>query len=310
MKILFVSSGNSDKGISPIIVAQGNSLVNKDVEIDYYTIKGRGIIGYLRNVIPLRKDYIKGGYDLCHAHFSLTAFVASLAGIKPLVVSLMGWNVEQPILRWFIRFFCKYSWSSCIVKSEKMKSALQLDNLEVIPNGIDLDLFKPLEKKECVVKLGWDSMKVNILFAGNPKRPIKNYPLAEGAINRLNRPDIVVHTLGGVEHSKMPLLYNGSDIVLLTSIAEGSPNVIKEAMACNCIIVSTDVGDVAERFDDAAGCFLTNQTVEDIVEKLQLALEYKGDVDTRSKVLDLDSKIIAQKIVDIYTNALMKTERH
>jgi hypothetical protein len=93
MKVLFVSSGNSEFGISPIVKNQGESLKQNGIDLDYFTIKGKGIKGYLKN-IPILKKYLKyHNYDIIHAHYSLLAIVATLSGAKPLVVSLMGSDI-------------------------------------------------------------------------------------------------------------------------------------------------------------------------------------------------------------------------
>ncbi len=93
MKVLFVSSGNSEIGISPIIKNQGESLKQNGIDLYYFTIKGKGINGYLKN-IPILKKYLKyHNYDIIHAHYSLLAIVATLSGAKPLVVSLMGSDI-------------------------------------------------------------------------------------------------------------------------------------------------------------------------------------------------------------------------
>lgn len=93
MKVLFVSSGNSEFGISPIIKNQGESLKQNGIDLYYFTIKGKGIKGYLKN-IPILKKYLKNhNYDIIHAHYSLSAIVATLSGAKPLVVSLMGSDI-------------------------------------------------------------------------------------------------------------------------------------------------------------------------------------------------------------------------
>ena len=95
MRVLFVSSGNSVKGISPIIKNQGDSLVDMGVDLTYFTIKGKGFKGYSNSVFKLKKVLNKNEYDIIHAHYSLSAIVASFAGAKPLVVSLMGSDVKH-----------------------------------------------------------------------------------------------------------------------------------------------------------------------------------------------------------------------
>ena len=95
MKILFVSSGNSQNGISPIIKNQGESIVKAGIELEYFLIKGKGIKGYFKSIFTLRKHLKNNTYDIVHVHYSLSAIVASLAGAKPLIVSLMGSDVKS-----------------------------------------------------------------------------------------------------------------------------------------------------------------------------------------------------------------------
>jgi len=91
MKVLFVSSGNSEFGISPIVKNQGESLKQNGIDLDYFTIKGKGINGYLKN-IPILKKYLKAHhYDIIHAHYSFCGWVTKLTLTKiPVIVSLMG----------------------------------------------------------------------------------------------------------------------------------------------------------------------------------------------------------------------------
>lgn len=305
MKVLFVSSGNSSTGISPLIMAQGDSLKELGLVVEYYQIKGRGWKGYLANIRPLRKLLKTKKYDLVHAHFSLSGFVSALAGARPLVVSLMGWNVKRPLLKPVIKVFNWMFWQACIVKSAGMRDSLNLKNLVLLPNGVDLELFRPMDKLKARARLGWTDDYKHILFAANPARPIKNFTLAKQAVELLKRDSKAeLHVLQGVKHADMPYLYNAADVVLLTSIAEGSPNVIKEAMACNCVIVSTDVGDVRERFGDSQACFICGHDPAEVCAKLLQALAYKGSVNTREAVLGLDSLLTARRLLSVYQEVI------
>lgn len=304
MKVLFISSGN--EGISPIIKAQANSLIRNGVDISFAPTIGKGALGYISNVSKIRKAIKEIKPDIVHAHNIFVGFVCSLAGATPLVVSLMGWNVRKPILRWLIKIFNKFTWDICIVKSELMKKDLGINSVFVIPNGVNLDVFRPMDRKIALEKCGWDSDKTNILFAANPSNPIKNYELAREAVKLVDDNNIILHGLKDILHDEVVYRFNAADVVFLTSIAEGSPNVIKEALACNCKVVSTDVGDVSERFQDNPACFLAEQNAADIAEKLKMALDYEGAVATRELVMELDSKIIAEKLILLYEGILSK----
>lgn len=258
MNILFICSGNR-AGVNPIIKNQGDSLNLLGHKVEYFTIIGHGVKGYLSNVVKLKECISSGNYDVIHAHYSLSAFVASLAGADKLIVSLMGSDVKASILyKYMIKIFYKlFRWRCIIVKSEDMYNDLGVKKAVVIPNGVNLNRFLSKDKAECQNKLNWDKDKIHILFTSNPERQEKNFELARQSIETLNNPMIELHYMKGVNNEETPLYYNGADVVLLTSLWEGSPNAIKEAMACCRPIVSTDVGDVRWLLGDIKGCYIT-----------------------------------------------------
>jgi glycosyltransferase involved in cell wall biosynthesis len=92
---------------------------------------------------------------------------------------------------------------------------------------------------------------------------------------------------------------------------EGSPNVIKEAMACNCPIVATDVGDIRWVLGETEGCYISSFDTKEFADKIRLALKYSETVGRtngmkRIQELGLDSETIAKRIIDIYKKALNK----
>ena len=307
MKVLFVSSGNSKLGISPIIKNQGDSLHKAGIDISYYLIKGKGFLGYLKNIKPLRKFIKQNKVDIVHAHYSDSAFVASLAGAKPLIVSLMGDDIQGSYLsKIFIKIFYKISWKKIIVKSARMYNHLGLTNASVIPNGVNVEMFSSIDKISCQKQLGWDYNKKHILFAANSSRPEKNYTLAKKAFSILNKKNIELHSLINVSPKQMPLWMNSADVVLLVSLREGSPNVIKEAMACNIPIVSTDVGDVKEVIGNTKGCYLTSFDPKDIADKINIVLDRGKRTRGKENLKHLESSVIAKKIINIYLKNLRK----
>jgi len=311
MKILFVFSGNSLYfDISPFIQAQAESLRKLGHTIDYYPIKGKGIGGYISNIPQLKQYVKKGNYDIIHSHYSFCGVVSTLATKKPVVCSLMGSDVkESGLWKLLIRYFIKHKWLKTIVKSEEMKKELEIDKVEVIPNGVDLEIFKPLDNNECIKEIGWKQDRKIVLFAANPQRPEKNFSLAKKAIATLNIEDVELKVVYNVPHKEMPLYLNASDLLLSTSLWEGSPNVIKEAMACNCPIVTTNVGDVKWLLDGVEGCFITTNDPKDVADKIKKALNFKGRTKGRDKLisLGLDSEHIAKKIIKVYEEVINNT---
>jgi len=306
MRVLFVSSGNSSNKVNTVIFNQAEALKkNHSVDIDYFSIEGKGIVGYLKNVLPLWRYLKNNEYDVIHAHYSFSAFVSSLSCANPLVVSLMGSDVFSGIIfRILIRMFSHiFSWKCTIVKSIEMKEKLKLSRMLIIPNGVDLDRFKLMNKYNCQNKLGWDASKRHILFPADPNRPEKNYKLAERVYEQLDMDKIELHTLEGVPNEEMPIWYNASDVILLTSLWEGSPNVVKEAMACNRPIISTDIGDVRDVVGETEGCHIVNFELDDVFAKTIDVLDRKKEgTDGRKRIIELkmDSENISEKIYHIY----------
>ena len=313
MKVLFVSSGNNISGISTIVANQGASIRNEGIYLNYFTIKGRGAIGYLKNIPVLKRHLNNNRYDIIHAHFSLSALVATLtfSGI-PLVISLMGSDVQMNRL-WLgiIKINYRFFWYAVIVKSETMKEKLKLKNAFVIPNGVDLNKFILVDKNIARQKLDIAPTEKYILFLADPTRYEKNFALAQKAICLLKKESLILKVIFNENQDTIVNYLNAVDLLLLTSFWEGSPNVLKEAMACNCPIVATDVGDVRWLLDGVEGHFISSFSPIDVAAKIEQAIDFSNKiVRTRGREriikLGLDSNNVAQKIISVYKNVLKK----
>lgn len=313
MKVLFVSSEKKNNEINPLIKAQGDSLNEAGSEVEYFLIRGKGVVGYLSQISVLRNQLLNNNYDIVHAHFSYSGFVAALAGSKRLIVSLMGSDVNASFYQRLVLYpFYRFFWKRVIVKSKEMKKRLGFKKVDVVPNGVNINEFRPIEKQSATKKLEWNSDELNILFVANPSRPEKNYALAKESVNSFQgetTKNLRLHALVNVQHELIPYYMNACDIVLLTSLWEGSPNVIKEAMACNKPIVCTKVGDVEMLLSDVNGGFMADHEAKDVKNKLVEAYQFVQSgkkVDTRDRIIDLnlDSSSIADKILNIYNGLL------
>ncbi|MCG8698157.1 MAG: glycosyltransferase, partial [Bacteroidales bacterium] len=269
------------------------------ITIHFYAIKGR----YFSNYQPLRKQIKSNNYDIIHAHYSLSGILASLTTNKPVVVSLMS-SLENKNLRYYIiKFFIRFIWSKTIVKSKKAALNLKNKSLEVIPNGIDLSLYQNLDKTRLRKKLNLRAEKKYVIFVANPNRQVKNFPLTENAFRLLNRKNVELLTVYNKTHQEVIEYMIAADALILTSLSEGSPNVIKEALACNLPIVTTNVGDVRWLLQNVKGTYISNSFDENEIAKLlQQALSFEGTVNGKEKLiqLQLDSITISQRIIELY----------
>jgi glycosyltransferase involved in cell wall biosynthesis len=305
MKVLFIRSGNH--GEHPITENQADSLIRQGIEVRFYDVHGKGIDGYIKNISSLRKFVLENDIDLIHAHYSFSGFLASLSFLhKPILVSLMGSDVNEAgfINRFILKLFIKHAWSVTIVKSRSMQDYLGIMNIIVLPNGVDLDKFKAVEKTEALNILGWSDKKKHILFCSDPYRKEKNFDLLKQAVPLINDYQCEIHFLKGIKSNDIHIYYSAADVLVLTSKSEGSPNVIKEAMACNCPIVSTDVGDVREIISNTEGCFISGFSPNELSAKLRMALDSGKRTKGRDNISHVSSTVIALKLVGIYGSVL------
>lgn len=330
MKILFVFSGNSKQfPISPFTKAQADSLRDRGIEVDYFPIVGKGGLNYLKNVQPLRQHLRKNRYDLIHAHYSLCGWVAVLAalGSIPVVLSLMGDDAQGTftgnrkvdfksryliLLTRLIQPFVQ----AIISKSTNLEAAVWRKSISrVIPNGVRLDQFQ-LYEGGCRAALGLDPEKKYVLFLGNPTDSNKNFALVQSAAQLLNNPNLELLNPYPVTHDKVVQYLNSADVFVLCSFGEGSPNVVKEAMSCNCPMVVTPAGDAAWVVADTKGCYVSTYDSRDFAEKLDEALAFastNGRTKGRDRILalGLDAGSVAQQLERVYQKVLnYKPQEH
>lgn len=323
MRVLFVSSGQSPDRISPVVRAQGRSVQRSGVSLVFFPIGGRGVFSYLRAVPRLRRELAGKNHDLVHAHYGLCGIVAMMAARgQKLVVSFMGDDLlgsrlqdgrirpASRIMSALNAFISARFYDHTIVKSERMlHRRLNSGSVSVIPNGVDTDLFRPVGRAEALKVTGWDPGNRHIIFVSDPSRSEKNYPLAKMAMDYLARRDFELHAVNGIDQGLMPYIYGSADALLLTSFHEGSANAVKEAMACNCPVISTDTGDASLVTGDTPGCFIVPWDHIAISLAVERAVDFrvtKGETSGRERIISmgLDSVSVADRIIRIYNRVL------
>ena len=285
---------------------QGDSLIEMGYDVDYYQITGKGFWGYFGNIPKIRRAIKKGKYDIIHAHYSYSAIATSLAGTHRMVVSLMGSDIlSSPLMLMIIRLFCRFRWKSIIVKTDAMAARIRSRKVMVLPNGVNTKLFRPSDKGEARKELGLPDRKI-VLFAADPSRTEKNYKLASDAFNKLGREDTILLPVYDAPHHLMPFYMNASDVLLITSLYEGSVNTVKEALACNLKVVGTDVGDVWINITGLDGCFITSPDADEIAGKINEALESKTLTRGAERIIEmgLDSATINQRLAALYLSVI------
>lgn len=297
------------------IKSQIDSIRRKGIDIEILFIDAwSSRFAYMKAVGRLWRKVRTGSYDIVHAHYGFSGIIARMQWRVPVIVSFCGGDIlGNPDIRERRSLSSRiYTAGSqilahfvpvVIVKSEEMRRRLmKQSNVYVIPNGVDFNKFFPENRSTARKRLGLDPRKKIILFPSNANWIRKGAELARAAVAALNgRHDVEFITLYGQDPATVPVYMNASDAVIMTSMWEGSPNVIKEAMACNIPIVSTDVGDVKEIISDCSGCFIVRRHVKDISRKLHKVLSEYDRTNGREYIEALEIGKIADRIIDLYS---------
>jgi len=308
MKILIVCSKNSGN-IAPFIVEQVDSLIKAGFLMDYFTIESKCWKGYLKSRKSLLSKIKEFKPDLIHAHYGLSGLLANLQRRVPVVTTYHGSDINDRRVYPFSRLCMMVSKQNIFVSKNIAFKSLKRDlknrkNYSLIPCGVDINLFVPMDKEKARQKLKLDVGKQYVLFAGSFANGVKNPALAMEAAALI--PEITLLELKGYTREEVSLLMNAVDAVLMTSFTEGSPQFIKESMACNCPVVSVPVGDVQEEIEGVAGCYITSYEPDDVVKKIKLALDFSQRTNGRQRILEreLNLETVAKKIAGIYRKVI------
>lgn len=260
--------------------------------------ESRSPVDYLRFFPQVFRRSLDG-YDLIHANFGLTAPMALAQVRLPVVLSLWGSDLHGEF-GWLSRLCARWC-DAVVVMSEAMADELDRD-CHVVPHGIDFEKFRPEPKADARARLDWDEDARHVLFPYAPDRTIKNFPRAERVVERarerLDSP-VRLQTVSGVSHDEIPTYMNAADVLLLTSDAEGSPNTVKEALACNLPVVSTRVGDVPERLDGVRPSAVCDDDA-DLADALADVLSNPRRSNGREAVRDLRLERTGARLRDVY----------
>jgi glycosyltransferase involved in cell wall biosynthesis len=320
MKLLIVAS-NKGGDFSPFVAEQKDALIRAGIQVASYPHSAHGIMNYIREIKYLRCAIKREKPNVVHAHFGLTGLMATLAAIGmrvPVVVTYHGCDINDTKLRPFSRVAMWLAdWNIFVSRRQMMnafgeeRKAVRSKKWSIIPCGVNVNYFD-----ESKIDTDWFnslySTQNKVLFAGSFDSIVKNASLAKQAVEIYNamHPNAMVDLieLRGYTRDEVVTLMHMCKSLLLTSIREGSPQVVKEAMACGCPIVSVDVGDVAERVDGVEGCYVVaSRDPQDLAKALARSVHF-GRTRGKEKLLEasLDNAQIADRLIDIYTKIIKK----
>lgn len=299
MKILIVCSKNSGR-IAPFITDQVEALQESGVNCECFTVEGKGIKGYLLNLLPLWRKIRAYKPDIVHAHYGLSGVLANLQRKVPVVTTYHGSDINNPEIRRFSKIAIRLSAWNIFVSQKNIQLSGVEKRFSLIPCGVDTTVFKPMDKAICRQKFGFDPDEKLILFAGAFDNKVKNPELAIAAVAKI--PDARLLELKGYNRMQVAELMNAVDVCLMTSHTEGSPQFVKEALACNCPVVSVNVGDVEELLDGVENCRIVERDANMISENLNALLlsSVRSDGNKKIRNSGLAADRVAEKLKEIY----------
>ena len=298
IRILFVASYNKHC-FAPFIIEQAEALQREGCDVEFYGVEGKGLSGYLKALPALRKKIKWYRPDVVHAHYGLCGLLAGLQRRVPVVTTYHGSDINLKSVRPFSKLAMALSAFNVFVSKRTLDLASPRKKYALLPCGIDLSDEQQTAKDDARRLMGLSSDRRYVLFAGAFDNVVKNYPLAQSAMALV--PGVDLLELKGYTRSQVTLLMCAADVFLMTSLSEGSPQVIKEAMACGLPIVSVDVGDVAEVTDGIDGCSICRRDPEAIADAIKEAMSY-GRTNGRCRIIEkgLDNNIVATRLLSVY----------
>lgn len=306
MKILVICSINAGH-IANFITEQVECIRKTGIIMEYFLIQGKGLKGYIKNLPAFKRQVHTFKPDLIHAHYGLSGLFANLQRDVSVITTFHGTDVNSIFLRPFSGIASLLSKHNVFVSKELAAKSFFKGKYSIIPSGIDLNIFFPIDKTEARKRLNLPINEKLILFAGSFTNHVKNYPLAKASVNSFDKVKLI--ELSGYSRKEVNLLMNACDMALMTSFHEGSPQFIKEALSCNCPIVSTNVGDVKSILSDIEGCYISTFSSFNVKEKIVLALKfanYAGRTKGRLRIIELNYDIenINKKLIEVFHKAL------
>ena len=290
----------------PYVHDQVTALQAQGLEVEVLAIPGRGVRGYAQAVGAVAEK--AAGYDLVHAHFGLCGLAAGLARRCPVVTTFHGSDVNDARLRKLSIAAAGLSAWRIFVADElrsQMPGWVTQRRSSVLACGVDTEVFRPRARSEARAALGWDEAGRKVLFAGSFSNPVKDPGLAKEAVAGIEGVELV--ELKGYTREQVALVMNACDALLLTSHREGSPQVVKEAIASNLPVVSVDVGDVKRRLEPPTGVVVTSRSPDELGAALCAALSAPRPHNGSVQAAAFSNSSVAEELIDIYQRTLAQS---
>lgn len=307
MRILVVANFNTGH-FSPFVVEQVDSIRKLGVEFEYFGVVGKGTLGYLKNLPALKRKIKEFRPDIVHAHYGLSGTLASLQNLVPVIVTYHNGETLSPVVNAISAIGSLRAAHTIYVAQHIRKlSYAKPKEYSIIPCGITLEDISLTPYSTARKELGFSPEKKYILFGGAFDNLRKNYPLLKEAIQLLpDNETIECIEMKGLKRSEINKLMCAVDCFALPTKSEGSPQALKEAMACNCPIVATDVADIKQLLGEIEGHYLCSFSPQSVAKCLRNAFEFGKRTHGRKRIIELQltNNLVAQRVMNVYKQVL------
>jgi glycosyltransferase involved in cell wall biosynthesis len=284
---------------------QVEDLISLGIDVQVLHFDGRSSrFNYLRAARELRRLVAGGRFDLVHAHYGLTGALAVFQHRLPVVTTFCGSDYNIPWQRWVSRGVARRSIPVCV--SERGRLLLRCPSAAVIPSGVDTELFRPMDRALARQRLGWQEDIHYVLLPGSRSAAVKGADLFDAVIEQARTivSDLCPIALEGYTREQTVLVLNAADVVVMTSVHEGSPVAVRESLACTTPVISVDVGDVPEVLAGLPGCGIFPRDPQALARGVVEALEAPRSPALRSRAELHARRRVAERVAALYSTAV------
>ncbi|MBO5674061.1 MAG: glycosyltransferase family 4 protein [Paludibacteraceae bacterium] len=330
MKILIISRYKSAFAdhLVPFVTEQGESLCQLGHTIEYFAVKGN----YLFAVRGLKQKIRTFQPDIIHAHYGLSAITAELQSMVPVVTTFHNGETLNKGVN-LLTSLCSLRAKHVVYVAQHIYDLVYFKHTKysIIPCGVNMEDCVVMNQKEAREQLGFENGVKYILFGGGFDNLRKNYAILRDAVERIEQQtwipveggercgNIVCLEMKGLSRAECVLRMNACDLFALPSHSEGSPQALKEAMACNCPIIATNMADVKHLLGDLSGHYLLRnprptherwdadeRSLDEMVELLKQALAFNGRTNGRERIMEmgLSNEQVAEQLLRIYKHLI------
>lgn len=296
LRVLAVLPGSNEGSSFIFARRQIADMERAGIRVHMFNFQERtSLKGIIREWQRLRREIRQFRPVIVHAQYgTITAFLCALASRTPLVVTYRGSDLNgcpgiglfRNYLGVFLSQLAALRAAGVICVSSTLKNKLWWgrNKVSIIPSGVNTELFRPVDKDRARAVLGWGEHEKIVLLNAGKEPVLKGLDLAQQSVDLAKRsmgPIRLVVLTGDAAPEEVPSYINAADCVLLSSVSEGSPNIVKEALACDVPVVAVDVGDVKQLLTGVWPSAVTNhrdpkELAEALEDVMRLGIRCNG----------------------------------